>query len=118
MDIGPGDWVECIDVSPSTDPRLPSLCIPCPLRRGGVYQVAEVAAPVEGVSVVHLSSSSPAWQPQAGWRPRHPRRYALARFKPVHRPKESDLLERLMEPGAYTYEDMGREFVRRMAEGA
>jgi hypothetical protein len=78
--IGPGDFVECVDASPSaTNGR------PAPFSLGGVYTVAELLPPdVLGDAGVRLREVPVTEQQRVlgtGWR--------ASRFRPIYTRKQS-----------------------------
>lgn len=91
-DIGPGDWVECVDDHPHINS---SVSPDYRLQKGRLYRIADVrpagAHPkprtVYSADAVRLEGD-PLPEPYA-WR--------IARFKPVYRPR-ADLIESLRAP--------------------
>lgn len=91
MDIGPGDWVECVDGSRvSRCPDCDWLPESWPVE-GLVYRVVDVGVNLFGESWVEL----------AEFREIDPSGLVVAwdvdRFRPIYRPKES-LIQTLLEP--------------------
>ena len=80
MDIGPGDWVECVDASDS-----PHHLLSCPLVLGAMYLVVELH-PEDAAGEVGVETRS---IPE--------RIFRASRFRPIYRPKES-LIQTLLEP--------------------
>jgi len=89
--IGPGDFVECVDLSPNASGRAPRILV-----LGGVYRVDSV-----GMSTHPKQPNEPAvffWPP----RTKQPNGllhngFAVWRFRPIYRPKQ-DLIESLKAP--------------------
>lgn len=97
MDIGPGDYVECVDAAP----RL-QLCtdglrrwLPCSLREGLLYLVGSLAQEMNGEIGVVIHGH-PSWAAKKSWNPN--------RFRLIKRRDES-LLKSLLEPTNLERED-------------
>lgn len=96
MDIGPGDWVECVDDSPGRPVNLPYVR-EAHLVRGRIYRVAAVRdfdhyknGTVLAIPTVVLTERETHWIAWNGT----PGGWHLKRFRPVYRP-QADLIERL-----------------------
>lgn len=86
--IGPGDWVECIDASPSEEGR--HFCEADQLVLGTVYCVSAAWVWRDSTPVILVgrerSEASEYWGVRCG--------YGVRRFRLIYRPK-NDLIERL-----------------------
>jgi hypothetical protein len=89
--IGPGDWVECVDVSPRYQPGYGWCPAPDQLVLRSIYRVARVfCEPVWGVDSVVLEGLG-AHETRADGA------YWAGRFRPIYRPK-SELIDTLKQP--------------------
>jgi hypothetical protein len=82
--IGPGDFVECVDGSPLSNPKRP------PVIEGAVYRVHAIKSvlaangeAVEALLLVGLNT--------------YPDAYSMRRFRPIYRPDEK-LIRDLLQP--------------------
>lgn len=98
--IGPGDWVECVDVSaPSGQLHDGGFLV-----QGRIYQVERLVQVrsqdlglTPGVNLV----GQPALHGQSGRKGG----YGLWRFRPIYRPK-SDLIQQLQQPAPDTVREL------------
>jgi hypothetical protein len=88
-DLGPGDWVECVD----NGPRPTGLPAP-ELTVGSLYQVESLAELDIGIAVYLVGRPNP--RDGAFHAGRQISGYALARFRPIYRPKQS-IIEQLKQ---------------------
>lgn len=89
-DIGPGDFVECVDASPAVNGTQPFLA-------GSIYVVTHVWPPAGNDLRTGKPSSGavdirwvPRAHPNVGWE--------ISRFRPVYRPKPDALADLLNVP--------------------
>lgn len=95
--IGPGDWVECIDVTPRNSNGPGNLTWLRLLRVGAIYRVQAVFT-LDGEDGFALAGFPPPPSPRM-------RGFRADRFRPIYRPSESLFLERLMDvPAAPEFE--------------
>lgn len=81
-DIGPGDWVECVDVTPRRTPEHPAtLAALAELRLGGLYQVRRVHS--LGTLFLHGVLSGAERYGVAD-----PKGFYADRFRPIYRPRD------------------------------
>lgn len=97
-DIGPGDWVECVNTDPEA---FAAGCVmkeeDKQLSEGALYVVSDVFCDRMGRTSVLVGwerlNASLEHGYRCGW--------GLFRFKPIHRPSQSQLLTRLMDPSEF-----------------
>lgn len=97
VDIGPGDWVECINASPNSHGDA------VPLTLGGIYRVAMVVETVgfkgecTGLGLV-LHDVEFRFYPIASGA-QVPEAFSVRRFRPIYRPK-AEVINALLAPPA------------------
>lgn len=91
--IGPGDWVECVDVTSDvagTGHDWQGERVPV---EGQIYQVSDAWVDCDGYSVILVGwerdRAARDWGRRCG--------FAIERFRPIYRPK-ADLIESLKTP--------------------
>lgn len=87
-DVGPGDFVECVDVAPPPFPTRLNVH-PSSLSLHSVYTVRALCVSRLGRPMLILNEVQSAYNPQ--------RAYYAYRFRPIYRPK-SEIIESLKAP--------------------
>lgn len=83
--VGPGDWVECVDVAPRPNQPSRYRVALAQLQVGKLYRVVGEAE-IRGLIIEGVRAAA---EPALGWK--------VERFRPIYRPKQ-ELIETLKAP--------------------